>query len=573
MNPSFPSRDTQVLIVGAGPVGLSLAIELGLRGIETVLVEQRSRTGAQPRAKTTNVRSMQHMRRWGVADALRKAAPLPPDYPTDVVFSTTLLGRTLAVIENAFCGAKRRDPRFPEPAQWVPQYTVEQVLRERLARLPSVTLRFGKALEEVAQSDGDVTATVSDAEAGTRETIRAQYLVGADGARSRVRGAIGAHMEGDHALAFHYNVITRIPELERTPPARRAIMYWLINPGSPAVMSPLDRDGLWAFGITLPPGVREMADEDVVRRVHGAVGRPVAVEIVTRDVWAAHRLIADHYRDRRILLAGDACHLHPPFGGYGMNLGIADGVDLGWKLAAMVQGWGGDALLDSYEQERRPVHLRTIAEAVENYRVLSNHLIKANLDDDTPEGEQARAAIEAEIIASKTREFSTLGVVLGSRYAGSPVMVDDGSAPPAEHYSDYEPSAHPGCLAPHAWLDDGTSLYDHFGLGYTLLLLDDAAGTLAGRIWDAAGSAGVPLTVLDLRQAGLAGLYQAPLALVRPDQFVAWRGGDADPARLMDILRGAPAAATPKRARTPRPTKGAKARGSKETPAAAALPT
>jgi len=539
MNPPTPSSDTQVLIVGGGPVGLSLAIELGMRNIEVMLVEQRSRAGAQPRAKTTNVRSMEHMRRWGIADALRKAAPLPPDYPTDIVFSTALFGRTLTVIENAFAGAKRREPRFPEPAQWVPQYTVEEVLRERIARLPSVTLSLGTTLEDIAQSDSDVTATVSIAATSARQTIRAKYLVGADGARSRVREAIGARMEGDHAFAFNYNVILRIPELERTPPEHRAIMYWVVNPKSPAVLGPLDRDGRWAFGIMLPPGVKEIDDAEILRRVHAAVGRPVEVEILTRDTWAAHRLIADHYRDRRVLLAGDACHLHPPFGGYGMNLGIADGVDLGWKLAAVLQGWGGEAMLDSYEDERRPVHLRTIAEAVQNYRVLSDHLLKENLDDDTPKGDTARAAVGAEIIATKTREFHTLGVVLGSRYTGSPIIADDGSAAPAEHFSNYEPSAHPGCLAPHAWLEDGTSLYDHFGLGYTLLLLDDSAGPLAGRIQDAAGRAGVPLDALDLRHAGLDALYQAPLALVRPDQFVAWRGSDADADVLIGVVRGA----------------------------------
>ena len=529
---------TQVLVVGAGPVGLALAIELGLRGIEVIVIEQRSRTGAQPRAKTTNVRTMQHMRRWGLAQALRAAAPLPYDYPTDVVFSTTLFGRTLTTIENAFAGAKRRDPRFPEPAQWVPQYTVEKILHERIAKLPSVRLLSGTSLEDASQSSTGVTATARNLETDTRRTIRAQYLIGADGARSRVREIIGAKMQGEHAFALNYNLILRIPELDRTPPARRAIMYWLINPKSPGVLSPLDGNGEWAFITRLAPGVTEISDDEVIRRVHAAIGRPMPVEIVARDYWAAHRLIADRYRDRRMFLAGDACHLHPPFGGYGMNLGIADGVDLGWKFAAVLQGWGGEGLLASYEDERRPVHLRTIDEAIENYRTLSGELLKDDLDADSAEGERARSAVAKEIIATKTREFDTLGVVLGARYNDSPIITGDGSAPPAEHYANFEPSAHPGCLAPHAWLDDGSSLYDHFGLGYTLLLLSDAAAALAQEIEDAAAAAGVPFTLLDLRGTGLEKLYAASLALIRPDQFVAWRGSNVDVAMLIRKISG-----------------------------------
>jgi 2-polyprenyl-6-methoxyphenol hydroxylase-like FAD-dependent oxidoreductase len=529
---------TQVLVVGAGPVGLALAIELGLRDIDVIVVEQRSRTGAQPRAKTTNVRTMQHMRRWGLAQALRAAAPLPHDYPTDVVFSTTLFGRTLATIENAFAGAKRRDARFPEPAQWVPQYTVEKVLHERIAKLPSVHLLAGTSLEEASQSQAGVTATVRDLATDTRRIIRAQYLVGADGARSRVRDIIGAKMTGEHAFALNYNLILRIPEFDKTPPTRRAIMYWLINPKSPGVLSPLDGHGEWAFITRLAPGVTEIGDDEVIRRVHAAIGRPMPIEIVARDYWAAHRLIADRYRDCRMLLAGDACHLHPPFGGYGMNLGIADGVDLGWKLAGVLQGWGGDGLLASYEEERRPVHLRTIDEAVENYRTLSDQLLKDDLDADSPEGERARAAVAKEIIATKTREFDTLGVVLGARYDHSSIIMDDGSTPPAEHYANFEPSAHPGCLAPHAWRDDGSSLYDHFGLGYTLLLLSDAAMQVAQDIEDAAAAARIPVSSLDLRGTGLDKIYAAPLALIRPDQFVAWRGAQVDVAALLQKISG-----------------------------------
>ena len=536
---------TQVLVCGAGPVGLSLAIELGLRGIAVTLVEQRSRTGAQPRAKTTNARSMQHMRRWGIAEALRAAAPLPHDYPTDIIFSTTLFGRTLAVIENAFEGAKRRDPRFPEPAQWVPQYTVEKVLHERIARLPSVHILSGTALEAFTQSASGVSATVHDLASDTRRAIRADYLVGADGARSRVRTVMGTRMNGDHAFAHNYNLIVRIPELATSPPGRRAIMYWVVNAQAPSVLSPLDGNDVWAFGIMLPPGVKEIPDEDIKRRVCAAIGRPMEMDILERDVWAAHRLIADRYRERRVFLAGDACHLHPPFGGYGMNLGIADGVDLGWKLAAVLAGWGGGVLLESYEQERRAVHQRTITEAITNYGTLSDHLLKENLDADSPEGERAREEVRNAIIAAKTREFKTLGVVLGSRYENSPIIADDGSAPPPEHHANFQPSAHPGCLAPHAWLDDGTSLYDHFGLDYSVLLLTDAGAPLADSIKSAAVCAGVPLKLLDLRDTELAKLYEAPLALIRPDQYVAWRGAHADATALLNTVRGVePNAAT-----------------------------
>jgi 2-polyprenyl-6-methoxyphenol hydroxylase-like FAD-dependent oxidoreductase len=530
--------ETDVLIVGAGPTGLSLAIELGLRGVAAMVVERHPRTGNQPRAKTTNVRSLQHFRRWGIAPALRAAAPLPSDYPTDIVFATRLFGRTLAVIENAFEGAKRRDPRFPEPAQWVPQFTVEAVLREHVETFPSTKIAFNAELVAAEQSDRNVTARVRDVTDGKERIVHAKYLIGADGARSNVRPIIGAKMEGEHAYGINYSLIMRVPELVRAPPSRRAIMYWLINKETPAVMGPMDGEGRWYFGMTLPAGVEEPNDATLRRQVCAAVGREIDIEILTRDVWAAHRLIANHYRDRRIFLAGDACHLHPPFGGYGMNLGIADGVDLGWKLAATLAGWGGPELLDSYEQERRAVHQRTIAEAVENYRTLSAQLLKDNLDEDSAAGEEARRAVGKEIVRTKTREFKTLGVVLGSRYRESPIIVDDGSTPPAEHHANFEPSAYPGCLAPHAWLPDGSSLYDHFGRGYTLLVLDDAAP--ADALVAAAKRAGVPLTVLNFHDGHLRELCGAPLALIRPDQYVAWRGSRAvEPDRVIAILRGA----------------------------------
>ena len=530
---------TDVLIVGGGPVGLSLAMELGLRGIDTLIVEQRDRTGAQPRAKTTNVRSATHMRRWGLIETLRERAPLPRDYPGDVVFATRLFGHELAVISNAMEFYKVRDDRFPEPAQWVPQYTVEEVLRHGLAGLGSVRMMRGTTLQAATQDADGVDARLANAD-GTH-AVRARYVVGADGARSTVRGLMGARMEGEHAFGLNYNVIIRVPEFIDSPPARQAIMYWLVNPESPAVMAPMDRNGIWTFGTLLPKDRTELPDEEIRRRVDLAVGHPVEIEILTRDLWAAHRLIADRYRNGRMLLAGDACHLHPPFGGYGMNLGIADGVDLGWKLAAVLHGWGGAHLLDSYEKERRPVHLRTIDEAVKNYSMLSAHLVQGRLDDDTEEGARVRAEVSGEIERGKTREFRTLGVVLGSRYEGSPLVVPDGSEPPPEHHSDFVPSAHPGCLAPHAWLDATTSLYDRLGRDFTLLALGDGTHDVARGFETEAAERGLPLEVLRLPRPDLAALYGAEFALIRPDQHVAWRGAASgvEPGRVLDTVRGA----------------------------------
>ena len=536
---------TDVLIVGGGPVGLALANELGMRGISAVLIEQHDRVGSQPRAKTTNVRSMEHMRRWGIADRIREESPLPRGYPTDIYFLTRMFGHELAHIENAFNGAQTRDPRYSEHAQWIPQYVVEAVLKERLAAWPSIRTLFATRLDGFTQFPAGIEARAVNLEDNAPVTISAQYLVGADGARSMVRELIGARLEGQHRLANHYNMVIRIPEFAAYPPSRQGIMYWLVNPEAPAVLAPMDKGSTWSFGLTLKPGMTEMPDDEAGRRVWQAVGREISFEVVARDYWSAHRLIANRYRDERVFLAGDACHLHPPFGGYGMNMGIGDAVDLGWKLAAILQGWGGPGLLDSYETERRPVHIRVLDESVQNYSVLSQHLVRDDLEVDSEAGVAARQAVSEAIIGSKTREFKSLGIVLGSHYSGSPIIVDDGTDAPDNTVTTYSPSAHPGCLAPHHWLDDQTSLYDRFGKSFTLIQTDVADVKIVERLTAAAADVGVPLRVLDLQRAGLRDLYGANFVLVRPDQHVAWRGDRLhfDAAQLFDRVRGADAAA------------------------------
>ncbi len=513
-----------VVVIGAGPVGLAAAIELGLRGVSCLLVERNDRVGYAPRAKTTNVLTRTHLRRWGIADELARASPLGIDYPNDVMFVTQLGGHLLARIPDAFACAPGRRDTHPEHGQWVPQYKLEQVLRARAETLPTVELRLNTEFMSAAEEADGVAVTLRDRGSGDESRLSCRYLIGADGARSAVRELIGAKMSGEYGLGRFCNVIFEAPGLAEAHPHGPGNMYWQVNARVPSVIGPMDQPDIWYFGPMRAPGDGELSDEDAVALIRESTGIDLPYKVLSRDEWVASRLIADSYRKGRIFLAGDACHLHPPFGGYGMNMGVADGVDLGWKLAACLQGWGGPGLLDSYEVERRPVHEFVMAEAVANHSVLGRELFQPGMEDDTPEGEARRRAAGEGIRRVKEREFYTLGTVLGACYEGSPIIVADGSEAPPMDSRVYTPSTHPGCLAPHAWLKDGASLYDRFGLGYTLVIGRGADPRAAGRAEAEAVAAGVPLTLVDLAEEGELPLYAGALTLVRPDQHVGWRG-------------------------------------------------
>lgn len=513
---------TDVVVVGAGPAGLAAAIELGSRGVRVLLVERNARVGLAPRAKTTNVRTRTHLRRWGIADRLAAEAPFGVDYPNDMVFVTRLAGHELARFGNAFNASPERDPRYPEHAQWVPQYKLEKVLLDKVRELPSVEVMFDTSFSTATQDEEGVQATLLG-EDGHELTVSALYLIGADGGRSRVRDLIGAKLEGRHGLSHHYNIIFRAPGLAEAHGHGPAAVYWQIGKDGFSAISPMDKGDLWAFG---PGGAKPgtaLSKEDAAALIRDRTGIDLPYEVLSADTWTASELLADQYADRRIILAGDACHLHPPAGGYGMNMGVGDGVDLGWKIAATLQGWGGPELVSSYEAERRPVHRAVIDEAIANYAIYVAPP-PSEIEDDTPEGEAIRAKTGAGIQASKSREFDTLGTVLGLCYAGSPLVQAEQEQVSARDDKGYRPSARPGCLAPHAWLPDGLSLYDLFGSGFTLIAADGAEeGEVARAVTDALDMA-VPLEIVRPKGVPVRDLYQADLTLIRPDQHVAWRG-------------------------------------------------
>ena len=513
-----------VIIIGAGPSGLAAAIELGSRSIRCLLIERNERAGYAPRAKTTNARTREHLRRWGIADRLAAASPLGVDYPAHVLFVTRLNGPLIARFENALSCDPARDERYSEHAQWIPQYKLEAVLLERALALPGVEIAMGQELVGLEQDEAGVDVRLRDVASGAERTIRTDYLIGADGARSLVRDSIGAKMVGTYGMSYNYNTIFEAPGLAQAHGHGPGIMYWQLNQDGPSLIGPMDVGDKWYFMPTgLPAGVK-LSEAEALLLIRRSTGIDLPYRILSSDEWVASRLLANRYSDRRVFLAGDACHLHPPFGGYGMNMGIADSVDLGWKIAAVLQGWGSPALLDSYEAERRPAHEYVMDEAEANHALLPNQLVRDGIEDLTPAGEAARSEVAEIIWQHKTAEFYGLGVVLGYCYRGSPIIVDDGTAADWRPLRDYVPCATPGCLAPHRWLADGRSLYDSFGQGFTLLVLVDghAADVAAAR--QEAAASGTPLEIVTLVRDDLAALYQAPLALIRPDQLVAWRG-------------------------------------------------
>jgi 2-polyprenyl-6-methoxyphenol hydroxylase-like FAD-dependent oxidoreductase len=527
-----------VLIVGAGPVGLALAIELGQRGIRCVVLERNDRVGRAPRAKTTHVRTREHLRRWGIADDLAAASPLGIDYPSDVMFVTRLAGYKLAQFKNAFHCAPGRNALYSEHAQWIPQYTLEEILRTHAQRLTNVEIRFNCEFLSAVQDADHVTTHFRNSERDVEESIDSDYLVGADGARSAVRGLIGARMQGAYGLSRNYNFVFHAPGLAQAHQHGPAIMYWQVNAELPSLIGPMDSADTWFFMPTrLPDGVK-LTKTDAAAAIRSATGIDLPFDVVHSDEWVASQLIADSYRDRRMFLAGDACHLHPPFGGYGMNMGVADGVDLGWKLAAVIQGWGGAHLLDSYTRERRPTHEYVIGEAVANHSALADTFWQEGLDAPTEEGARMRARVGERIEKTKAREFCNLGVVLGYRYDDSPVIVSDGSDPPPRSYNHYEPSAHPGCVAPHAWLDDATSLYDSFGTGFTLLSKHSASHPDVERASADARAAGIPLQTVEIQSSAIDAIYPTAYTLVRPDQHVAWRGDTWLGASVLNRISG-----------------------------------
>jgi 2-polyprenyl-6-methoxyphenol hydroxylase-like FAD-dependent oxidoreductase len=527
---------TSVLIVGAGPAGLAAAIELGSRGIDCVIVDPRTEVShKRPRGKTTHARTMEHFRRWGIAHDVRAASATPSERFHDVAYRTSLLGAEIHRFRNALGMSATAPQEMAETGLFVGQPRVEEVLRSKVAALPSVRTWYGaRATGVVSAQSTSASVEIVDAR-DTPHPVDARYVIVADGPRSTLRAPLGIALDGGDHGSPAVSVMFRSPSLWPLVRESPAVTYWCLNEAATGNLWPYDpSQGLWVAGTQ---NVHAREDPEAV--ITALVGRRVEIEVISVDAWQARRAVVDRYREGRFLLVGDAARQTPPWGGHGYNTCVLDAVDVSWKLAAVLEGWAGEALLDTYERERRPVADAVIDTSVRNMRVLGDELLRKGLDRGGATGTTVRAAVAQEIEQAKRAEFYSLGLVLGYNYAHSPAVLGVGAGGPSRQPLDgtvYEPSFAAGSRLPHAWLGEGRSLYDLLGAGFTLLSSDTAD---AVAIAEAARRRGVPLTLLATDR-----LPSAPArprhVLVRPDQHITWSGDRLDvPAdALWDVAIG-----------------------------------
>ena len=514
--------ETQVLIVGAGPVGLTLALDLGRRGVRCTLIERNETSIRLPKMERCNARTMEIYRRLGVAEKIRDAG-LPRGAPMDVFLAASMSGPALvrlpypSVAEAKAGIAANNDGRPLEPYQLISQYSLEPLLRAIVEAQPGVTVRFGCELTSFTQDAGSVSARVV-AGKGPAETIRAAYLVGCDGGSSTVRKQLGIRLQGEGNIRKLRQALFHCPELyERIPMGQGRHYHIAEGPLFPFIILQ-DSTRHWTLHAAAA------SDGEMAEIFKRSLGMPIGFEMLSVNEWTQHLLCAERYGEGRVFIAGDAAHLVIPTGGLGMNTGVGDAIDLSWKLAATLAGWGGTQLLASYDRERRPIGLRNVkaSGAAMSGRLSWRAAYHPAIRNNTPEGAAIRAEMAGRFDVEQRKVTEILGIEAGYRYVGSPVVWPEAGGPDPDNPR-YVPTTWPGARLPHVWLNDGTALHDHLGPGYTLLRLGGSQADVTG-LERALRATGAPLDALDIKDQAVREIAGYDLLLVRPDLHVAWRG-------------------------------------------------
>jgi 2-polyprenyl-6-methoxyphenol hydroxylase-like FAD-dependent oxidoreductase len=540
---------TQVLVVGGGPVGLTLAMDLAQRGIRTVVAELRHK-GEPPSVKCNHVsaRSMEIFRRLGVSKAIREAG-LPADYPNDVSYRVSFAGKELSRIpipcrRDRYAASGGPDTWWPtaEPPHRVNQIYLEPTLSAHAETIAGLTLLNRVEINSFEQTPEGVTAQGTELDSHQPITIRADFLVGCDGGRSAIRRAIGATLSGTAEVQRVQSTYIRAPSLLAMSDLKPSWATFSLNPVRSGNVYAIDGRETWLVHNYLKPGEHEFDSVDrdwALRKILG-VGADFSYEILRKEDWIGRRLVADKFREGRVFICGDAAHLWVPMAGYGMNAGIADAANLAWLLAAHLSGWAPAGILDAHEAERLPITEQVSVFAMNHALSLSRQRseVPDNIDADDEAGEQARIALGKSAYDLNVQQYCCGGLNFGYYYDKSPIIAYDEATPPAYGMADFTPSTVPGCRVPHIWLNDGRSLYDALGPDYTLLRFDSAVD-VSGLMSEAV-RARVPIKLLDVASSESAGIYDRSLVLARPDQHVAWRSNrpPKDPRELVGLISG-----------------------------------
>jgi len=538
------TTDTPVLIVGAGPIGLALAGDLGWRGISCTLIERGDGTVEHPKMDLIGVRTMEFCRRWGIANWVRDA-PYPGDYPQDYVWLTSLTGFELGRERFPGRAFETRPPQSPQKRERVPQDMFDPILWRFATSFAHVVLEYGTELIDFEQEPHRVRATVRDVATGVTRTIAADYLVGTDGGSSTVRERLGITMSGNPALTYTTNVIFRCPDFSSLHDKGKAYRFIFIGrEGTWLTIVAINGADRFRMSIVGTPDKVTHTESDIRAALRRAMGKDFDYEILSIMHWVRRELVADSYGRGRVFMAGDAVHLTSPTGALGMNTGMQDAVDLGWKLEAVLRGSCGPNLLRSYEIERRPVAVRNVTASTENLkRMLAPRAQRPpppELFVPGPRGDAVRKEYGEWYTQVMRHEWFMNGYHLGYRYDESPIVWPDGTPAPPIETQTYTQTARPGARAPHVWLPDGRSTLDLYGRSFVLLRLGPDAPSAAG-LQQATAACGVPLEIVTLDAPQVLEAYQRRLVLVRPDGHVAWRD-DSEPAdarAVIDCVRGA----------------------------------
>ena len=542
--------ETPIVIVGGGPVGLNLALDLAWRQVPCMLVNQGKTTADHPQGNTNNARTMEIYRRLGIADRIRDVG-LPIDHCGDAIFVTRINAHEIGRIKIPSVRDRLKPGSIdlelgPEPLQRASQMFVERVLKEELDTKATVDMRFGWKMISFEPSDEAVIVEIQNIDTGKIETVSCGYLVGCDGGRSTVRRSLGIEYVGksgeevDFMMGQMLSVYFHAPALYDVMKTDAPWQFHSMNPQGRASIVALDGKGHFLTWAKLEPG-EDAYSIDPRPYIWRVVGEEIPVNILSSKPWQAGlSLVANEYQRGRVILAGDSVHLFTPTGGFGMNTGVGDAENLGWKLEAWNSGWAGDRLIGTYECERRPVAIRNLAQSYALAQDKSALSVPPAIEDETPEGEALRADLGIRTEKTLAEEYYCMGIQLGARYDGSPLIcAEHGDVPVSDPFT-YIPTAWPGGRAPHCWLADGTALFDHFGKGFTLLRLGSSIADTSA-LERVAEEKGVPLSIFSVDNPQIRALYEADLALIRPDQYVAWRGEAVpdNPSALIDCVRGA----------------------------------